>query len=157
MNNEKIFQEIRLNDNERLLEILPSIDVNIKNKYGQSLLHEAAAYKNLTSALELLKYEIDLNAQDKQGLTPLHYCAENGSTTLAHAILEKGASLKIEDIHKNELLWTATFNARGNYETVILFMTHGADPNHTNKYGKSPIDFANQINDSKLQDILSSD
>jgi uncharacterized protein len=154
MNIEDIFQTVRLNNFMDLQEILKTTNVNIENESKQNLLHEAAAFGSIECTLELLNHGIDTNHQDNKGQSPLHYCAANRTNTIAEYLLKKGASLSIEDNYSNQPLWTAVFNARGEYELVRLFIINGADPNHKNKNGKSPLDFAIQINDKKLEESL---
>jgi ankyrin repeat protein len=60
----------------------------------------------------------------------------------------------LEDIYGNQALWTAVFNAKGNYTVVEAFLKFKQDVEHKNKYGKSPLDFAKQITDQFLIKIL---
>lgn len=124
------------------------------NEEEQILLHEAAASDNDGCAREIVNRGADLNAIDANGMTPLHYSAANGSTRVAEILVGSGASLSVSDKFGNEPLWTAVFNARGNYEIVSLFVRNGANPKHENKAGRSPVDFAKQIRDPGLTDIL---
>jgi len=118
------------------------------------LLHKAAAYNSVECAIEIIKKGFDVNVVDFKGMTPLHYAAANGSVRLANILIEAGASLSISDKFGNEPLWTAVFNARGDYKIVKMFVDNGANPNHKNNAGRSPVDFARQIKDSGLIDIL---
>jgi len=152
MSAELVFQAVRLKDYETFVKNLD--DVSVLNEEGQTLLHEAAAYDSDECAREIVNKGGDVDALDVKGMTPLHYAAANGSAQVADILVKSGANLAISDKFGNEPLWTAVFNARGNYEIVKLFVDNGANPNHKNNAGRSPVDFANQIKDSGLIAIL---
>ena len=50
------------------------------------------------------------------------------------------------DTHGNNPLWTAVFNARGEYRIIDLIVNAKGDFNSENQYGKTPLSFAKQIN-----------
>lgn len=154
MNKADIFQHVRLNDINALKMAIGSIDINIVNESGQSLLHEAAVNNSVKCAQELLDKGIDSNIKDNKGMTALHYSAANNSVDVAVEIIGQGGDLSIFDDYGNQPLWTAVFNARGQYKMVELFINYKANSNHKNNSDKSPIDFAKQINDQNLVAIL---
>lgn len=149
-----IFQIVRLNEEENYHSLIDKVNINILNEDSQNLLHEAITYKRDTLGLDLINRNININQKDKDGLTPLHYTASYNNFKLAEIIIRKGGDVNICDKHGNNSLWTATFNAKGKYELVVLFIKSGADAFNKNKYGKSAIDFANQIEDEALIRIL---
>ena len=60
---------------------------------------------------------------------------------VAEFLLQKGSDPNVQDIHGNTPLWTAIFNAKlptDEQGVVKLLLKHGADPDHVNKYGKTP-------------------
>ena len=48
----------------------------------------------------------------------------------------------------------SVFNTCEDYQMVRLFMKYGADAHHKNKANRSPIDFAQQIEDVDMVKIL---
>ena len=83
------------------------------------------------------------------------YLKVQGIEALYEALLEKGGRLDIEDKYGNEPLWYAVFFCRGiRYELVDLFLKNGANPNHKNKNNRTPLDFANCIENNKLVKML---
>ncbi|MBD9354546.1 ankyrin repeat domain-containing protein [Methylomonas albis] len=156
MGNIDLFQVIRLNDEEKFYSEIDDVDINQVNEDGQNMLHEAVAYNNLPFAKALIKRNIDVNHRDIKSQTPLHYAANHGFLDIAELILNSGGSLNIEDDYGNQPTWTAVFNARGNYEIVKCFLKFKPDISHKNRAGRSPLDFANQINDQNLIHILNS-
>ena len=149
-----IFQAIRNSEINVYEKNISNFNINMINKFGQSLLHEAIIYKQHDIALDLLKRDIDVNIQDNKGQTVLHFISFYPDAILAEHILEKGGNLELIDSYGNTALWYAVFNARGKYEIVKLFMKYKSNQLVKNKSGRSPTDFAKQIKDELLLDIL---
>ena len=148
------FQKIRIGENEHLEVLINPENVNTLNVDGQSLLHEAVAYKNLEAVRILIRKNIDVNISDPNGQTPLHYLPLYKNIDIAKVILENGGDVNKTDIYGNSPLWTATFNARGEYDLVKLYKEYHAKSDIRNKAGKTPVDFALQIKDEQLVSIL---
>ena len=131
-------------------------DINVTNENGANLLHVAIAYKNFTAISELMRLDINVNVQDYKGQTPLHYAAIFQSQEAAEAILAKGGDISLVDSHGNSALWSAVFHARGKYSMVELMLRNGGAKlaNQKNLHGRSPIDFAKQIDDEHLAQLL---
>ena len=116
----------------------------------------------------LIKYGANVNALDVYGRPPLYYIGDPGIVPSATAenrlqvaklLLDNGADINIIDVDGAQPLWPVVFNARGKKEElpiVKLFMKHGANPKHINKYGKNPLDIAKLSDNSALQEILES-
>jgi ankyrin repeat protein len=77
------------------------------------------------------------------------------ATECARVLLANGARVDVEDEHGNQPLWTAVFEARGDYGVVAVLMEHDADPDHVNRHGGSPRMFASKIEDPQLLALLS--
>jgi uncharacterized protein len=150
------FQIVRLGSPLEWGKIFSVDDINTQNRSGQNLLHEAIAYEKPQLALRLIECGIDLNRADHSGATPLHFAAERKLPAVTAAIVSNGGLVDREDGCGNQPLWTATFNARGDYEVVRILLGVGADPTHRNKSGRSPLDIAIQIQDKELELILRS-
>ena len=155
MDIEEIFQLVRLHKQNASDEINQLDDINIINSEGQNLLQEAIAYSNKEVISLLIKLGIYLNHQDKRGTTAIHFTCMHKDIETLKDILQNGADVNIEDNYGNQAMWTATFNARGEYSIVKLIKKFGANANHKNKTGRSPLDFAKQLNDEELISILS--
>lgn len=65
-------------------------------------------------------------------------------------IIDHGGDVNLIDEHGNNALWTATFNARGNYDIVKMFLSASGNHEHKNNHGRSAYDSARQINDQVL-------
>jgi len=114
----------------------------------------AIAYERSQHAEQLILRGINLDLQDKDGKTPLHYAAIHKQLHTAQLLVKRGADQSICDKYGNAALWCAVFNARGQYELVQLYVSAGGMATHKNKSGRSPLDFAKQIGDTKLQEVL---
>ena len=156
MTNGDAFQAIRLRDRAALLAAIEQYGINVRSNIGENLLHQAIANGWELIAEHLISHGIDVNHQTETGSTPLHFAAERQNEIIARLALAAGARLDTADRHGNQPLWTAVFNARGDYRVVSLFMANGADPLHKNRYGKSPRDFASQIGDIDMIGLLDS-
>lgn len=150
----KIFDIVRFNDLDEYLSSINESNINLLNTDRQNLLQEAIANDADKIALDLIEKGIELNTQDNNGQTALHYVALYKNSVLAVSILDNGGNIDVLDKYGNSPLWTATFNARGNYEIVKIFLTYGAKPLAKNNSGRSPLDFARQIGDKTLIDLL---
>lgn len=155
MKNNEIFSIIRLGTYVLYEKSIVGVDIDCCNEYKQNLLQEAIAACKNDIAKDLINRNIDLNHQDSNGQTPLHYCAQYLNIEIARLLLSKDADINIEDAYGNNPLWTAVFNARSDYRMVELFIEYNANIYHLNKAGRSPLDFAKQIDDTKLVQILS--
>jgi len=133
-------------------------NIDAKDKFGSSALHYSISEGNCNITFFLLNKGADVTVQDSSGSTPLHYAVVYNAFDVAKALVEKNDKLlAIEDKYGNEPLWTAVFNARGNYEFVKLFVENGANVNHKNKVDKSPLDLAIDMGDKSLISILKND
>jgi ankyrin repeat protein len=60
-------------------------------------------------------------------------------------LIHNKANPNLHDIHGNDPLWTAIMNSRGKMDIIELLLDAGADSNHKNKHGRSPLDMASTI------------
>jgi ankyrin repeat protein len=142
---------------ELRIAISQGVDLNEKDEFGTIALHCAVAEKNMNVVALLLEHGAEVSAQDQDGKTALHYAIEYKLPGVAQALLEKNPKLiDIADRFGNEPLWTAAFNANGNYDLVRLLLGYGANPHHRNKSNLSPSDIPKRKRDDVLLRILES-
>lgn len=120
-------------------------DPNQRDKEGRSPLIHAAIDNKLEMARLLLQTGAQVNAQDGLGNSALHYAAQEYNPEMATLLIGNNASVDIQDKHGNTPLWRAVFNSRGRGDLVTILLKAGADKNHRNKNGKSPLDLAKTI------------
>lgn len=152
------FHMVDLNKLEDLREIVNESNVNLfVNELGQNLLHIAIARNSPEVFHYLLYCDIDVNKLDKEGKTPLHYSTAHNNYDFTRILLEStNIDKNAMDKYGNNPMWVATFNSRGYYDIVKLLMEHKVDAKSKNNNGKSALDFAKQIEDSELIEILES-
>ena len=73
------------------------VDVNGKNKSGQTALHVAAKAGQVDAVGALLEAKADVAAADKSQKTALHYAAQKGHKATTALLLEKGAPINAKD------------------------------------------------------------
>lgn len=148
------FQLIRTESAERILTELKSVDINTLDDDGNSYLVEAISHNKPDIAEWLIKNNINVNIQNHKGMTSLHILPFHPNELIAEQLIENSGNLGLADNFGNTPLWYAVFNARGYYKIVSIYMAQNPNVNAKNKAGRSPLDFAMQINDSTLLEIL---
>ena len=71
-------------------------DVNELNRYGVSLLHQAAAKGDTEGVKLLLEHGAEVNRQSLNGSSPLHEAVREGNAVTASILIEHGADLFTE-------------------------------------------------------------
>jgi ankyrin repeat protein len=158
MSNESLVNYAEQNDTKKIQELLES-SANINQfEHRKSALHAACVSNAIDAAELLIKSRIDVNLRDElTGATALHYCAVYNLFEIANEILKNKGNLDIVDNYGNQSLWTAVFNVKGKDERlplVELYLMYGANKNHKNKAGRSPLNFAEQVMYEPLLKLL---
>ncbi|MHA4810381.1 ankyrin repeat domain-containing protein [Flavitalea flava] len=158
MKNETIVDYAEKNNVEGILKLLEiGEDIN-QIEYGRGALHSTTLLNSIEAAALLINRGINLNLQDKgSGATALHYSGVYNCLEISNYILTGGGRLDISDNYGNHPLWTAVFNVKGmekRLPLVKLFLENGADKNHKNLAGRSPLDFSNQVKYFPLIQLL---
>lgn len=135
-------------------------DLNIVDIEGDNALHLAVLKKNIEIVKLLIRSGWNVNSLNKKGKSPLHYAADLNLIDISKILIENNADIAVTDIYGNQPLWTAVFNAADGdikkLPIVELFIKEGANKNHKNHAGRSPIDFAKQVNYFPLLKVLGS-
>ena len=69
-------------------------------------------------------------------------------------LVKNRAKVNVTDCYGNNPLWYAVFNANNDYRLVKLLVKYGADALSKNNAMRSPLDFAKQIEDTEMINIL---
>jgi len=135
--------------------IANGLDINQSDSSGKTPLHCAVAWKHAAAVSLLLENGADVLKQDEEGKTALHYAVEFNLIGIAGELLEScNDVVAIGDKHGNQPLWTAAFNARGNYDMVKLILRFGGDPKHRNNVSLTPLDIPKRKNEPALLQLL---
>ena len=62
---------------DHLLDVVPTLDVSMKDNMGRTAVHEASQMGHVQVLCQLLDAGADCNAQDWRGSTPLHYAVNS--------------------------------------------------------------------------------
>lgn len=112
--------------------------IKVTDKYGFTVLHEVVGEHYHEMVELLINNGADVNAQNDEGIAPLHLAAYGKNAKL---LIDKGAKVNIEsDIGETPLYVQAS--EEGGFEVMIVLLENGADPNHKNIRGKTPMDTA---------------
>ncbi|XP_063075795.1 ankyrin repeat and SOCS box protein 10 isoform X2 [Engraulis encrasicolus] len=108
---------------------------------GTTALHEACQECQPECAKLLLSYGANANAVNEDGLMPLHVCTEKESIDCAKYLIEFGASVDGRSLEENDTPMHVAAR-HGLLDHVDLYLRHGANPEHQNDEGKSPLNAA---------------
>lgn len=133
----------------KLREIDKKVDFNTK------LLAQSIAGENFEISLFLIQNGINVNGLNEDGSSVLHLICEYPNIDVAREILKQGGNINVRNKYGNNAMWTAVFNCKGKYyDMVELFMQFNPDTTTKNNAGRSPLDFAKQVENEKLIEIL---
>lgn len=104
-------------------------DINKKDHWDRTLLHDAAKCNDLPKVKKLLALGAKINAKDKYGFTPLHYAAQFNDNKsyfeVIELLLKRGAVVNAQDV------WGRTpffyLVKKCDMKTVLLFLKYNAD------------------------------
>ena len=119
----------------------PKINLNLRNKHGETALMLACIKGNLALARLLIKRDADIN---HPGWTALHYAASGGHTDIIRLLLDESAYIDAESPNGTTPLMMAA--RYGNSKAVQLLIEEGSDIQLKNQLGLRAIDFAKQGN-----------
>lgn len=140
--------EPALNAAQALLDA-PKIDVEARNKAGESPLMIAALHGQLDMARELIAKGADVN---KPGWTPLHYAATRGHLEIISLLLDNSAYIDAASPNGTTPLMMAA--SYGTPAAVKLLLDEGADPTLKNQQGLTAINFAQRANRQDSADVI---
>jgi len=72
-------------------------DIKAKDKWEDTVLHQASYFGELELAKECLQAGIDVNAKNKWGATPLHYAVDGNKIEIAKFLITSGADVGAKD------------------------------------------------------------
>ncbi len=141
-------------DFEGYKSLIRSTPIHAKNPDGASLLRIAIAYGSEPIALDLVQRRIEIDQPDRNGATEIQNALNKGFWNLARRLLENGASVAHRDDFGNNAVWYAVTHPKPDYDLVKLLIQNGSDIEGKNQAGRSPLDFAKEIGDSQMVEIL---
>jgi len=148
-----IFEAIRKSDANAVKAFIASgLDINDKNKSGNTPLHYAAGMGRREIVAILLASGAFVNSRDRQNETPLHKAASAGRKETAEVLIASSAEIDAQDIRGATPLHRAV--ARGALKSVLLLLSGGAYVNAKDNDGCSPLHRAAEKNRKDMVVIL---
>ena len=135
------------------LLIAKGADVNAKDSVGFTPLHEAAFYGQNEIAELLIAKGADVNAKDDNFVgTPLNRAAWKGHKEVVELLIDNGADVNaksdwFERTPLHDAIW------EGRKEVIELLIAKGADVNAKDDYGKTPLDWAEKVNEADSPEL----
>jgi serine/threonine-protein phosphatase 6 regulatory ankyrin repeat subunit A len=120
----KTIQELakagKTNEVKMLLD--SGVDVNSKDSYGETALHETARYGHDNTAALLLQRRADVNIQAERnnGWQPLHIAGHYGKIGVAMQLIDAGAGINKKDGRGDTALTLAVRNKQQNIVRSVL-------------------------------------
>ncbi len=143
-----LFDFVRQDEVDEVIDLIEKegVDINAVDEDGYNLLMISIFRELKKLSFYLIDKGIDLNHQDRKGQTILHHLAVFNDEETLSKCLEKGVDINIQDNYGNQPLWTAVFNddGYGNKRLIMIqaLLDYGANSNHMNNSGRSPLIFA---------------
>ncbi len=117
-------------------------DTDILDGDARTPLIWSAFYDSRSLLSWLIDKDANLDHQDRNGYCALHFAAQECNDKIVNILLKAGASTELRDVYGNTPLWTAAFNARGNYTVFSALLSSGASLKNENNAGKTVAEMA---------------
>lgn len=138
--NKDIFKAIKEHNNTLFDNILPTVDIEMKDKRNYSLLWRAIISKNLYAVDQLLQKGVDINGKDNNNHhTPIYYATINNESELLKVLLENGVDVNSKNQFGNYVLSTS-MQGCDNFEAIALLLDNGANPYLKDRRGDTVFD-----------------
>jgi len=138
--NEDIFKAIKDHNNTLFDNILPNVDMEMKDKRNYSLLWRAIISKNLYAVDQLLQQGVDINTKDNNNHhTPVYFATISNNSALLKVLLKHGVDVHSKNQFGSYVLSTAMHSC-DNFEAITLLLDNGANPYLKDKRGKTVFD-----------------
>lgn len=140
--------------NPLIAELLLKYDVDIdsRDRFGDSAMHLAAERGRADSAKALIDYGININATNASGRTALHVVAAEGDEEIAKMLIASGADINAIDISGFNALSCAAY--MGNIEISLLLVEKTTDINLQSCAGEPPLSLAACTGEEALVNLL---
>lgn len=128
------------------------LDLNLKDKKGESALYKACLVENLQMVQWLIESRAEVNTKNYYGWSPLILASYNGHLQMVKLLIENGANVNDKNDKGNTPLIAASFN--GHEAIAQLLIDHGAKVNEKNHEHWSPATFACSVGHKGLVRLL---
>ena len=138
--NKDIFKAIKDHNNTLFDNLLPTVDIEMKDKRNYSLLWRAIISNNLYCVDQLLKQGADINGKDNNNHhTPIYFATINNKSKLLKVLLQNGVDVNSKNQFGSYVLSTS-MQGCDNFEAIALLLDNGANPYLKDRRGKTVFD-----------------
>lgn len=131
------------------------VPLESRDSEGRTALHVASWQGCVEMVDLLLKHGANPNAQDTEGRPPLHSVAWTGHAKVGHCLLEaSGVNIDLA-CHQGATALSITAQ-EGHSDIVSMLLERGANPNHVDRYGRSPVKVAGKHGHFNIVRLLES-
>ncbi|KAM8856266.1 uncharacterized protein ankrd50l isoform 2-T4 [Spinachia spinachia] len=131
------------------------VPLESRDSEGRTALHVASWQGCVEMVNLLLKNGANPNAQDTEGRPPIHSVAWTGHVEVGHRLLETIGV--VIDLPCHQRATALSISAQvGNANIVAMLLERGANPNHMDKYGRSPVKVARKHGHFNIVRLLES-
>ena len=131
------------------------VEPDVADDSGETPLYTAALHGRENAVRILLDNGADATAKDHRGRTALHWAASDNHLEIVEMLLNSGADVNARDEHDDTPLSELIRSYHKDVAKVAkLLLTHGADPNISNKSGYTVLAGALRRKDLKLAKLL---
>ena len=116
---------------------------------GKSSIHQAAYDGDIQAIKQHLVDGMDVNAKDADGWTPLSTAAHEGHREVAELLIAKGADVNA----KEDMFGLTPLHVARNKEIAELLIAEGADVNAKNDKGRTPLDWAEDVDEDDSPEV----
>ncbi|KAI8574960.1 hypothetical protein K450DRAFT_203250, partial [Umbelopsis ramanniana AG] len=118
------------------------VDINAKNKIGETALHISIEYNSLGLANLLIDFGIDINANNflLSQATALHIAIEARNSKLASLLVKRHTNVNVKDSRQQTPLHIAVEN--NSIAECALLIEYGAEINFKDSHGSTPLHIA---------------
>ncbi|XP_068428911.1 ankyrin repeat domain-containing protein 50 [Clinocottus analis] len=131
------------------------VPLESRDSEGRTALHVASWQGCVEMVDLLLKHGANPNAQDTEGRPPIHSVAWTGHAEVGHRLLK--TSGVVIDLPCHQRATALSIAAQeGHANIVAMLLERGANPNHMDKYGRSPVKVAGKHRHFNIVRLLES-
>ncbi|KAM6978234.1 uncharacterized protein ankrd50l [Tautogolabrus adspersus] len=131
------------------------VPLESRDPEGRTALHVASWQGSVEMVDLLLKHGANPNAQDAEGRPPIHSVAWTGHVKVGRRLLEANGVIIDLSCHQKATALSIAAQA-GHANIVAMLLERGANPDHMDKYARSPIKVAGKHGHFNIVRLLES-
>ena len=154
LQNTAFLKAMKLSSSAMARELISyGVDVNTKDRYGNSPLHYASNSGNVEVATLLRDRGANVNAQNKAGITPLESALMSGQIEMVKSFFNRDNKPDKSDVDKStDSLRYAIID--GDVDKVKSSLDKGVNPNASDEFGIIPLHYAVASGNTKSIQLL---